>query len=66
VAVNYAANQSQCYVRLPLPDLPGGRWRWQDHLSPAVYDREGSELQSRGLFLDMSPWQTVVFSLTKG
>ena len=29
VAVNYAANQSQCYVRLPFADL-GGRWRLQD------------------------------------
>ena len=66
VAVNYAPNQSQCYVPLPLADLAGGQWRLQDRMSSAVYDRDGNELQTRGLFLDMSPWQTAVFSLTKG
>ena len=30
VAVNYAPNQSQCYVRLPFADLAGSQWRLQD------------------------------------
>lgn len=64
VAVNYAPNQSQCYVRLPLADLAGQSWRLQDHLSTTTYDREGNDLQGRGLFLDMQPWQTAVFALT--
>jgi glycosidase len=63
VAVNYAPNQSQCYVRLPFADLDNRRWRLQDLLSDAAYDREGSDLQARGLYLDMAPWQTAVFSL---
>jgi len=63
-AVNYAPHQSQCYVRLPFEDLGGHQWRLEDQLGSAVYQRDGSELQSRGLFLDMSPWQAVVFSLT--
>lgn len=63
VAVNYAANQSQCRLRLPFPDLGNKSWRLQDRLSSASYDREGDELQSRGLFLDMAPWQPCVFSL---
>jgi hypothetical protein len=65
VAVNYAPNQSQCYVRLPLADLAGSRWRLQDLLSSAVHERDGNDLQSEGLFLDMSPWQTAVFSCTQ-
>jgi hypothetical protein len=65
VAVNYAPNQSQCYLRLPSADLAGKQWRLQDQLSAAVYDRDGSDLQSRGLYLDMSPWQSVVFHLTQ-
>jgi hypothetical protein len=64
VAVNYAPNQSQCRVRLPFTDLDGGQWRLEDQLSPAVYDRDGSDLQSHGLFLDMSPWQSAALSLT--
>jgi hypothetical protein len=63
VAVNYAPNQSQCYVRLPFDDLGNGRWRLQDLLGDATYDRKGDDLQTRGLYLDMAPWQTAVFSL---
>jgi hypothetical protein len=66
VAVNYASHRSQCCVRLPFPDLAGSQWRLQDQLSSAVYDRDGNELQARGLFLDMSPWQAAAYSWTKG
>ena len=65
VAVNYAPNQSQCYVRLPLADLAGGPWRLQDQIGDATYDRDGDDLQARGLYLDMRPWQAAVFSLSK-
>jgi hypothetical protein len=64
VAVNYAPNQSQCHVRLPFADLGGKQWRLQEHLSGAGYDWNGDDLQGRGLFLDMRPWQAAVFSLT--
>jgi hypothetical protein len=63
VAVNYAPNQSQCHVRLPFADLAGKNWRLQDQLSTATYEWNGDDLQGRGLFLDMAPWQCSVFSL---
>ena len=63
VTVNYAPNQSQCYVRLPFADLGNGRWRLHDLLGDATYDRDGSDLQARGLYLDESPWQYHVFGL---
>jgi glycosidase len=62
VAVNYAPNQSQCHVRLPFADLAGKKWRLQDQLAPATYDWNGDALQGKGLFLDMAPWQSCVFS----
>ncbi|MGE5195200.1 MAG: alpha-amylase family glycosyl hydrolase [Deltaproteobacteria bacterium] len=62
-AVNYAPNRSQCRLRLPNSDLAGKAWRLQDQLGSASYDRDGNELQSMGLFLDLAPWQTHVFSL---
>lgn len=65
VAVNYAPNQSQCRVRLPFGNLAGAAWRLRDQMSPAVYDRDGNDLQSHGLFLDMAPWQSAVFSCTR-
>ena len=63
VAANYAPNQSQCYVRLPFADLGNRQWRLQDLIGDVTYDREGSDLLARGLYLDMAPWQNSVFSL---
>lgn len=65
VAVNYAPNQSQCYVRLSFPELGDAHWRLQDLLGDARYDRAGSDLQTRGLYLDLAPWQRHVFTVTK-
>ena len=65
VTVNYAPNQSQCYVRLPFADLAGGKWRLQDQMGQAIYDRDGSDLQSGGFYLDATPWQASIFSLLK-
>ncbi|MGZ5096204.1 MAG: alpha-amylase family glycosyl hydrolase [Burkholderiales bacterium] len=55
IAVNYAGNQSQCYVRLPLADL-NGTVRLKDLMSSASFDRNANDLSSRGLYLDMQPW----------
>jgi hypothetical protein len=63
--VNYAANQSQCYIPLTFPNLGNRQWRLQDLLDDVHYDRDGSELQSRGLFLDMAPWRYHLFRLQK-
>jgi hypothetical protein len=65
VVVNYAPNESQCYVRLSFPDLGGHQWRFEVMLSDAQYDRDGDDLQSRGLYLDMAPWRYHVFRLRK-
>jgi hypothetical protein len=63
VAVNFAPNQSQCYVRLPFANLANHSWRLRDRVSPVMYDRDGDELQTKGLYLDMTPWETFVYSL---
>lgn len=65
VAVNYAPHQSQCRVRLADLQLGDRQWRFQDLLSDAQYDREGHELQSRGLYLDLAPWRYHVFRVKR-
>jgi Alpha amylase, catalytic domain len=65
VTVNYAPNQSQCYVRLPVAGLGDGQWRFEDLIGDARYLREGNDLQARGLYLDEAPWRAHVFSLAK-
>ena len=64
VAVNYSPNQSQCHVRLPFEELAAKKWRLENQLAPATYDWHGDDLLSRGLFLNMAPWQACVFSIT--
>ena len=65
VAVNYAENQSQCYVRLPFADLGGKTWRLRDLLGPATYDRDGDGLETQGLFLDMKPMSYHAFEISQ-
>jgi hypothetical protein len=65
VTVNYASHQSQCCLRLPVAGLAGGRWRLRDLLGTAQYDRDGDDLPSRGLYLDVPPWQCHAFEMTK-
>ena len=63
VAVNYSAQSSQCFVRVPFADLGNRRWRLRDRLTDARYERDGDELRSRGLYLDVAAWQYHVFEL---
>jgi hypothetical protein len=64
-AVNFAPNESQCFVQLPFADLKGNRWRLQDRIGDATYGRDGDDLQSRGIYLAMTPWQTSILWMTK-
>jgi hypothetical protein len=64
VAVNQAGNQSQCYVRLSLPELKGRMVQFKDLMGPARFDRNGDDLVARGLYLDMPPWSHHVFEMT--
>ena len=65
VAVNYAPHHSQCYVRLPFAGLANHDWRLSDLLGEDRYDRAGTDLVDRGLYLDLRPWQPAVYSLER-
>ena len=64
VAVNYAPNQSQCRVRLPIQQPGGQTIRLRDLLSEASYDRLDHELLDPGLYLDLPAWGYHVFELS--
>ena len=64
VAVNYAGNQSQCYVRLPAPGP--GVVKFRDVMGELAFNRDGRDLDARGLYLDMPPWGYHVFEVTAG
>jgi len=63
VAVNYAANQSQCYVRGVIDGGREGTVRFGDVMSPARYDRDARDIAARGLYLDLPPWGYHVFEV---
>ncbi|GAK50590.1 alpha amylase catalytic region [Candidatus Moduliflexus flocculans] len=64
VVVNYAPHQSQCYLKLPFPDIQHRSVRFKDLLSSASYLREGKELVERGLYLDLPSWSYHVFDVS--
>jgi hypothetical protein len=63
VTVNYAPHQSQGYAHPPFSGLAGKHFQLRDLLGAVSYNRDGDELQSRGLFLDIAPWQYNVFEM---
>lgn len=65
MVVNYAQHQSQCYLKLPFTDLIETQWQFQDLMSEACYDRNGNDLQTNGLYLDMPAWHYHVFEVKK-
>lgn len=61
VAVNYGPTRGQCYVPLPLEGLRGKTFLLRDLMSREWYERNGDDLASSGLYLDMPEWGTHVF-----
>jgi glycosidase len=64
VAVNYAANQSQCLVQIPVELRDGDTVHMQDRLNPVSFDHSRDDLLARGLYLDLEAWGYHVFELT--
>lgn len=61
--VNYSPIRSQCYVRLPFTRMEGNSWSFTDILTGISYEREGSDLAARGLYIDEPAWKIYVFRL---
>jgi hypothetical protein len=59
--VNYAPNQSQCYIPLPWSDLGAQMYRLKNLMGAESYDRSGDSLLSPGLYLDLPAWGYQVF-----
>jgi len=63
VVVNLSGQPAQARIQLDWPDLPGRSWRLTDLLNQAVFERDGDELASPGLFVDLGPWQFHLLAL---
>jgi hypothetical protein len=63
VVVNYSPNQSQCYLPLPFDKLKGKAAHLRDLMGTQEYDREGDEILSCGLYLDLPAGGYHIFEL---
>ena len=63
VVVNLSGQRTQARIPLDWPDRPGRSWQLTDILGPSVFKRDGGELASPGLFVDLGPWQFHLLAL---
>jgi Alpha amylase, catalytic domain len=63
IVINYSDHESQCYLSLPWSDLADRNWRFEDRMGLSVYGRQGADLSTRGLYLDLPAWGYNVFDL---
>jgi Alpha amylase, catalytic domain len=64
VVVNFAPNRSQCYLRLPFWGLRDHAVLLRDLMGRYTYERDGTEMSERGLYLDLAGWGYHVFRVT--
>jgi hypothetical protein len=57
VVVNLSEYRSQAHVQLPWNELAGRTWRLTDVLSGDMFERDGSEMQLAGLYVDLPAWR---------
>jgi len=65
IVVNLGDSQSQAQVQLPWTDLAGTAWQLIDSLSGAHHERDGNEMLSPGLYVDLGPWEHHFFRLVR-
>ncbi len=65
VAVNLAEASGRCFVHLPFDDLRGRSVRLVDQLGDAAYVRDGDDLSTRGLYLDIPAYGHHVFEVDR-
>ena len=63
-AANLSPGPAQCFLPLGLPALSGRPWLLKDLLSEAEYLRDGDDLLSHGLYLDVPAYGHHLFEIT--
>jgi hypothetical protein len=56
VVVNDAGNSAAARIHVPWDDVGEHAWRLTDLTSDAVYDRDGNEIATEGLFVELPAW----------
>ena len=64
-AVNYGPTRAQCYAQVPFAGLPR-KIVLRDLLGDERYERDGAELASQGLYLELPAWGRNAFAIESG
>lgn len=56
IVVNLSDSPVQGHVQVRWPDVSGKAWHLIDLLSDVTYQRDGSEMLSPGLYVQLAPW----------
>ena len=56
IVVNLSDVPSQAKVQVRWPNVGGGTWTLNDVVSGATYERDGDEMLSPGLYVELGPW----------
>jgi hypothetical protein len=64
MTISRALRHKHDVSQLPFADLDGRSVQLKDLIGAAAYERDGADLLSRGLYLDLPPWGYHVFELT--
>jgi len=65
VVVNLAPHHAQCRVRLTAGGLAGHGWILSDRLGEERWERDGTELATTGLYLDLEARGARLFSVRR-
>jgi hypothetical protein len=61
--VNLSNGAVQARVHVPWDDVRGKLWHLEDALSGSTYDRDGTEIQNDGLYVELAAWAGQIFAL---
>ncbi len=64
VAVNFTPTRGQCFAPVRLPWIARRQVTFTDLLSDVRYERDGDDLEARGLYLDIPGWGRHVFEVS--
>jgi len=56
IVVNLSDCSAQARVQVSWPGVSGGTWQIMDPLSGGFYERNGDEMFSPGLYVELAPW----------
>jgi hypothetical protein len=56
IVVNLSNGSVQARIHVPWDEVRGKTWWLDDALSDATYERNGDELKTEGLYVELAPW----------